>query len=297
MERTVKVPSEDLGFQAPVLTFFPLPRSKPGAFFERVVNGLTCVYFSVPDNPKTGFVSPGVPYTALDRRWLEIVSTLLKRQYPETRVELGAINETLKKYGMSSTGGKRGYIGPAKKAIEKIANLHISVSGKIVDKGRGLEGVQGLNLSVGFTHKVMWGTGRTDLVVPELFDGENFIQFSKDFADLVDTAAPHIQAHYMAIRSTLTLDLYKWLVSKLANMNEDSFLMRWPWIYAQFGPGTILNEEQRKTFRGEVKRAMAEIIRDYYPRAWAKFVDEGLLLKKSPPLISKAGDQVGYSPF
>jgi hypothetical protein len=248
------------------------------------VNGVECIYFS----------RVGVPYTTLDRRWLEIVSTILKRQYPETRVELGAINETLKRYGMSAAGS---YITPARKALEKIANLHISVSGDFVDDARGVQGVQGINLSVSRRHQVLWGAGRADLVVPELFDGENFIEFSRDFADLVDTAAPHIQKHYLSIQSGLTLDLYKWLVGKLAALDEDTFLMRWPWIYAQFGPGTILSEQQRKTFRGEVKKSVAEILREYYPRARLRFVNEGLLVRKSPPLIERAGEQAGYSPF
>lgn len=279
----MNLPETSLGFQTSFLNHFPLPRTNVGQTFTRTVNGIQCTYFDML----------GVPYTAIDRRWIEIVTTLAKRQAPEPRIEFGSISETLARYGMSRTGGKRGNILPARKALERLARLHVSTTQ--VAKVKGMASHRGLDFSVSQKHQVLWARGRTDLVEPELFDQENYMELSPAFMTFINNAAPHVQEHYMSIRSPLTLDLYHWIVTKLYGLRDDE-LIRWPWLYAQFGQdGGKLNENQMKHLRQDIKRGLLEIRSKYYPKARAESTDEGILLRRSPPLIEPDNKKAGYS--
>lgn len=279
----MNLPEKDLGFQTSFLNYFPLPRTKVGQTFTRTVNGIQFTYFDML----------GVPYSAVDRRWIEIVTTLAKLQAPDPRVEFGSISQALARYGMDRSGGKRGYILPARKALEKLARLHISSTQ--VGKIRGITAHRGLDFSFSLKHQILWARGRTDLVEPELFDKENFMELSPTFMKFVETAAPHVQEHYMSIRSPLTMDLYHWLITKLYSLREDE-LIRWPWLYAQFGQGGgILNETQMKDLRRLIKKGLLEIRTKYYPKARIEATDEGILMRRSPPLINPENKKAGFS--
>lgn len=271
---------KSLGFQTSFLTYFPLPRTNVGTSFSREVNGTRCDYFD----------ALGIPYTAVDRRWIEIVTTLARRQAPKARIDFGAVSQTLRRYGMDSQSN---YILPARKALEKLARLHISTTR--VGKGTGLEAHQGLDFSLSRKHQILWARGRTNLVEPELFDQENYMELSQDFMGFVQNAAPHNQEHYMNIRSPLTLDMYHWLVTKLYNLREEEIL-KWPKLYAQFGQnGNKLNEVQMKNLRRGLKTSLLEILTKYYPRARVRTTNEGIVLMKSPPLIEPDNKKAGYS--
>lgn len=270
---------KSLGFQTSFLTHFPLPRTNVGTTFTREVNGIRCTYFD----------ALGIPYTAVDRRWIEIVTTLARRQSPVARVEFGAVSQTLKRYGMARESN---YILPARKALEKLARLHISTTR--VAKGGGLVAHQGLDFSLSRKHQILWAHGRTDLVEPELFDQENYMELSPDFMAFVQNAAPHNQDHYMTIRSPLTLDVYHWLVTKLYDLS-DEMLLEWPKLYSQFGQGGRLNDSQMKNMRRLLKASLLDIVKNYYPRARVKAIDEGIVLMKSPPLIEPDNKKAGYS--
>jgi hypothetical protein len=271
---------KSLGFQTSFLTHFPLPRTNVGTSFSREVNGIRCTYFDVL----------GIPYTAVDRRWIEIVTTLARRQAPIVRIEFGAVSETLKRYGMARASN---YILPARKALEKLARLHISTTR--VAKGGGMVAHQGLDFSFSRKHQIIWARGRTDLVEPELFDQENYMELSQDFMEFVQNAAPHNQDHYMDIQSPLTLDMYHWLVTKLYKLRDEE-LIEWTKLYAQFGQnGKMLNDSQMKNLRRGLKTSLLEILTKYYPRARVRTTNEGIVLMKSPPLIEPDSKKAGYS--
>jgi hypothetical protein len=245
------------------------------------VNGIECVYMD----------PLGIPYTTNDRRWSEIATTLAK-QTGEAWVEFGSVENTLKRYGMDPHGGKTGNILPARKALYKFAALHISTM-KVANIG-GMIAHQCINLTVARKAQILWARGRTDLVVPELFDGQNFMELSPEYMEFVANAVPHVQAHYMAIQSPLTLDIYHWLVTKLYTLKSDE-LIKWAWLYSQFGQGGRLNDSQMKSMRRLIKASVLEIITKYYPKARVKATDEGLVLMKSPPLIEPDSKKAGFS--
>lgn len=272
----------DLGFSVSLFTAFPLPRDNQGQVFTRESNGVTCSYLC----------ALGVPHTAVERRWLEILTTLARYNVDNPLVEFGAITESLRRYGMDSTGGKRGYVQPARKALEKLARLHISSTRTATV--RGLTCHQGMDFSISKRHQILWARGRTDLVEAELFDNENYMEVTPEFMTFVKNAAPHIQKDFMQIRAPLTQDLYQWLVAKLYTLKEP-WTMTWPAFYAQFGQGGRLSENQMKNMRKAIKSAMTDIKLNYYSRAKMEFTDEGLRLMPSPPLIEPDSKKAGFT--
>ena len=102
------------------------------------------------------------------------------------------------------------------------------------------------------------------------------------------------QEAYMTIQSPLTLDLYLWVVGKLYGL-EDDFLMRWAWVYAQFGNGGRLNLSQMKDLRRKVKESLLDIRQNYYPAAHLEATDEGIIMRPSDPLIEPGSKRAGYS--
>ena len=131
------------------------------------------------------------------------------------------------------------------------------------------------------------------MVEPELFDGENFMELSADFVDFVGNAAPHVQEHFMMIRSPLTLDVYQWLTAKLYAIDQE-MLFPWAWAYAQFGQGGKLNPSQMKDLRRKLKAALLDIRQNYYPAARIEATEEGLILRRSPPLVEPDDKRAGY---
>lgn len=277
----MNIPEKALGFQTSLFTHFPLPRTNVGNEFSREVNHTKCSYWD----------PLGIPHTAVDRRWIEIITTLAKKS-GDAWIELGAVSHALARYSKDATGGKTGNIQSARKAVYRFANLHVSTMRTGI-KG-GLEVHQALNFAVAEKAQVIWAKGRTDIVQPELFDNENYIELSKPFMELVKNAAPHDQAHYMQIQSPLELDLYQWLVTKLYTLKEDQ-LIKWASFYAQFGKtGGMLTENQMKDLRKNIKTCLLSIRKNYYPKAEMESTNEGILLKQSPPLIEPDHKRAGF---
>jgi len=277
-ENKMSISNKSLGFQPSFLTHFPLPRTRVGNEFRRTVNGIKCIYMD----------PLGIPYTTNERRWIEITTTLAK-QIGSTWVEFGAVSHAMERYGMDRSSR---YILPARRALYKFANLHISTM-KVANIG-GMEAHQAINLTIAKKAQILWARGRTDLVVPELFDGQNFMELSDEFMGFVATAAPHVQEHYMQIQSPLTLDLYHWLVTKLYTLNNEE-LIKWSWLYSQFGQGGRLNDSQMKSMRRLIKASLFDILNNYYTKARVGVTDEGIILKKSPLLIEPDSKKAGFS--
>ena len=209
------------------------------------------------------------------------------------RIELGSITDTWRRYGMHSTGGKKGgYVLPARKAMEKFARLHVSSTVKTDIKG--LAGHRGMDFSVSLKHQILWARGRIDLVEPDIFDHENYIDLSPAFIEFVKKAVPHVQKDFMSIQSSLTLDLYQWLAGKLYSL-KDEFVMTWPKMYAQFGQGGKLNDTQMKNVRRKIKDSLIEIKTEYYPAANILITEKGLIMKPSEPLVEPGDKKAGYT--
>lgn len=271
----------EAGFQSPLFSFYPLPQTNVGQVFSRTVNNVECTYLC----------KKGVPYSVLDRRWLEILTTMIVKENIKERLELGGVTETLRRFGMAKTNI---YILPARKAIQKIASLHVSSTVNL--EGKGYKAIQGLDFTVAKKHQIFWGTGKANIVKPELFDKENWIDFSNEFIQICNLSAPHNQKDFLEMRSPLEQDLYNWLIGKLPQVKGKE-LIPWIWFYIQFGNGSILSVDEMKDLRKRVKKCLLNIKLKYYMSAQIEYDDKGIILRKSPPLIEPDSKAAGFSVF
>lgn len=278
MQRIAEV---EAGFQSPLFSFYPLPQTNVGQVFTRKMHGVECTYLC----------KKGVPYSVLDRRWLEILTTMIVKEKITGRLELGGVTDTLRRFGMAKTNM---YILPTRKAIQKIATLHVSST--IHLEGKGYKAIQGLDFTVAKKHQLFWGTGKADIAKPELFDKENWIEFSPEFIQICKLSAPHNQKDFLQIRSPLEQDLYNWLIGKLPQV-KGSELIPWVWFYIQFGNGSILSVEEMKDLRKRIKKSLLSIKQNYYTTAKMEYDDAGIILRNSPPLIAPDSKEAGFSVF
>lgn len=285
----MNLPENQIGYQISPFTLFPLPRKDVGTVFSRTVNNITVTYSN----------HLGVLHTALARRWLEILTTKAVKQKANSAnprmVELHSVTQTLKDFGMANNGN---YIGSAVKIIKQIAAQSIIVthrsdpSGKLV-KRLPLE--QGQLCFLAHKYQLYWGSGNTKTTLPDLFDDQNFFEWSTEAWKYIENATPHDQRHAMQISSSTEYDLYMWLVESLYSLKEKDKLIPWVWFYIQFGQAEgILKPEQMKFIRKQVKTYLTRIKTKYYLNAKFRFTDEGVVLEKSPALIQPDNKHAGF---
>lgn len=275
------VPVQDVGFQAEIFTRFPLPRRNVGNEYTRNVQKLSCTYYS----------PLGLIYTPVQRRMLEIITTKAVMENNDGRIEFGGVSQVCKYYGMDNCGK---YIKPMKEAIAKIATMTVYLY-EDLDSEKYI-GMKGRNLTISNEFKTLWSNGRSDLVVPELLDSQNYMLLTDDFIGMAKTAIPHNQADFMQIQSALGQDIYQWLCAKLPNLRTADELIRWSWLYHQYGESNMSPLKMKK-FRALFKETTANIVVNFYQSAGLEFTDEGLILRKSPPVIDRDNKKAGFSLF
>lgn len=279
----MNLPEKQLGYQTSLFTFLPLPRTNVGQSFSRESNGVKVTY----TNPF------GVPYRPMDRRILELMTTKAVKS-KSRRVEFGPVSRELVQRGLAKTGA---YLGPAIKAFQRIGSL--AVYPEAVAEIRGLNFLLVKPFVMADEYAVLWGKGRTDLAQPELIDRLTYLTFSEGAWHFIESAAPHIQDDYMKIQSPFTQDVYPWVISKLwylSKQDKDEELVKWAAIYAQFGQtGGRLKETQMKDIRRSTKASVLDIVTNYYKSARIRITDQGIIFRKSPPLIDPESKKAGFS--
>lgn len=279
----MNLPENRLGYQSSLFTTMPLPRINVGEKFIREVNGVKVTY----TNPF------GIPYRPMDRRILEILTTKAVKT-KSRRVEFGPVYRELASYGMAKTST---YLGPAIKAFQRIGSL--AVYPEAVGEVRGLGFLLVKPFIIADEYAVLWGKGRADLAQPELIDRLTYMTFSEGAWYFVESSAPHVQDDYMKIQSPFTQDVYPWVVSKLWSLSQqdkDEELVKWTSIYSQFGQtGGRLKETQMKDIRRLTKTSVYDIVKNYYKNARIRITDEGIVFRKSPPLIDPESKKAGFS--
>lgn len=279
----MEIEKKDLGFTSVIFTHFPLPRTNVGKTWERQSNGIRCIY-TCPY---------GIPHTALNRRWIEILTTQARRS-GNTYVDMGSVMTCLQTYGMDS--GQ--YIKPAVNSLQSFGglSLHTERNLEIEIRGKVFQQYQNLNMTVADKVQITWGKGKLQKHKDDL-DGLTFFQFSELFmANFVANAIPHIQADYLKIRSPLEQDLYVWLNAKLFSLKDKDELIKWPALFSQFSDFPILRGDDLTNNKRKIREALLKIQAEYYPKAKFDFLYEGVKLGRSPKLIDPEDKRVGFTP-
>jgi hypothetical protein len=278
------LPENQIGYQTALFTHFPLPRENVGETFTREYNGQSVTY-------RCRF---GVPHKPADFRMLEIISTLSVKKMDESGrwdgcIDLGRITHILKDYGFAKTAM---YSRPMAQAVTRLAMLGVEPIQTGIIKGINFARMKPFYLAKEAV--VGWAAGRLSKLdqQPEL-DGFTHFTASDGFREILQTALPHDQRHVMAIKSQLECVLYYHLAAKAPNLCDKEQFLPWNFYYAQFGKPNM-NDSEMKDFRRKVKTYIASIVTKYYTKLKIEIRDQGILIKKSPPLIERSNRHAGF---
>lgn len=275
--------SVEIGFTPVPTIMWPLPYRKASRF-TREAYGLTCTYSS-PDV---------VPYTRIDRLWLEVITTALVRaknsnQTDPRSIEFGRVSEELEKIGQS---GANHYIQAARNSIQRVYRLSVDLSKE--EHSDTYHRFRGLGFRIGETLDLTWASGRSENDKQLALPGANRLLLSEAFECFIlaeRQATPHIREHYHALNGPKQQDIYQWLILSLHKLAKPRIIKR-EWLIQQFW-GEVTPAAARKHW-STFKRELAAIIGAYYPAAKVQVVDEGLKLKPSDPLIEPDSRKAGF---
>lgn len=191
------------------------------------------------------------------------------------RVEIGdSMRQFLLTLGMGDGGGPRGGYTTVRRQIESLAACRLSIGmhseGKVVTVD-----AKPIKRFEAWLHP--------EDNQPTLWPG--FMELSPEFYDtLTHHAVPLDYRALSALKhSALALDIYTWLAHRLCRITSNrGVMLSWQNLRDQFGQEYSNPKDFKREFR-EVLRQVLVV----YPDARLEEIDGGLMLKQSPPPISK----------
>lgn len=205
------------------------------------------------------------------------------------RVELGdSMRQFLQMLGMQTNGGERGGYTMFRKQMEALAACRLTIGMK--SEGRVVT-VDAKPIKRFEAWLQQDGSQQT------LWPG--VLELSTDF---YETLAQHaVPLDYRALsalkHSALALDVYTWLAHRLCRIKlAAGTMLSWENLREQFGQEYASSKDFKREFRGVLRQVWL-----VYPDARIEEVPGGIVLRESPPPISKtnisfAGVRLGSQP-
>lgn len=200
-------------------------------------------------------------------------------------IEVGdSMRDFLVRLGIGVTGGANGGYTMFKKQMEALAACRLTLGMSAADRDVTINTQPIRRFEAWLTND---GAQRT------LWPG--VLELSEDFfSTLVDHAVPLDHRALAAVKhSTLSLDIYTWLAHRLCRVRSAAGTkVSWANLRDQFGQ-EYTGPNAARNFKTEFKQAIKPVLA-VYQQAKVDQVPGGLLLKPSPPPVSKT--QVLVSP-
>jgi hypothetical protein len=261
-----------IDFQHAVLCQVGMPRRKqPERTFQRV-SGTASILLQAGSlwNGKAWIEQP-LPYGVKPRLAMIHVSSEAVRTQSHVVDIGGSTHDFLKRLGMDTSG--RGY-ALFKSQMNALAACQLTLGYSLGEKAVTVD-------SKPFKRFEAW-LNPTDQQAT-LWPGE--LELTEDFYDTLTAHA--VPLDYRAIgalkHSALTLDVYSWLSHRLHRISpKTGTRVSWSNMHGQFGQ----EYQNPKDFKRKFKEALRQVV-TAYPDAKIESVDGGLILKNSPPPISK----------
>lgn len=279
-----------LGFQPSLLTIAPLPRTKVGPYFKRMVPQGQVSYSSV--------IGEELPHTTIDRRIAALLVTLSKKRNSR-RVSVESVEDFLQEYmGQDASGGKTGNIGSVSKAIRRLATLAFYVEQGVSHDGLRAMAGQGATMASGY--QITWAGGRFQkaIVQPGLLDSLTYFEWSTEAHRwLVETAVPFDLRVGMSIRGELANDLYHMINRRNYAMHQqgaDDHFIPWTGLYAQYSQtGGFLSDKQMERLRLNIKSALKTLNGIQYGIT-KRGTHEGIVFKRTPLIVDPEAKTTGF---
>lgn len=258
-----------LGYMARALVQATMPHSKTeGNEFTRTNGHCT---FSILAPSKIG-----LPYGSLPRllmSWITTEAVLTKSHVILLGHTLGGFMAEL---GLSSTGGKRGYIGHLKRQMTSLFSSTISC---IYEEGNrtSIKNVQTIEES-----ELWWEPKKPDQATL----WESTLTLNKSFFDeIINNPVPIDMRALKALkRSPMALDIYCWLTYRMSYLDKPTNPIPWQVLQFQFGASYASTPQGVRDFKRAFLRELKKVAVIYY-QAKIEASSIGLILKPSQPHI------------
>ena len=259
-----------LGFVGRVMAQATLPhRATPGATFTRRNGFFSLAVMAHPD--------VGLPYGSIPRLLLSWLTTEAVRTRSLV-LELGpTLSAFMADLDLVPTGGKKGDITRLRNQTERLFSSSISCRYKDETTTQG----GGFNIADEYH---LWWNPKTPDQLP-LWKSTVTLG-SKFFREIIDRPVPiDLRALKVLKQSPMALDIYCWLTHRLSYLRKDT-VIPWPLLQLQFGAGYANDAHGLRNFKLKFLKQLLKV-RTLYPQAKVVEVEQGLLLKPSPPHVAR----------
>ena len=255
-----------VGFMARALVQATLPHKKvEGSHFQRKNGNYTLTMLAPPD--------PGLPYGSIPRLLLAYVTKEATRTNSRV-IDLGeSMAAFMRQLGLLRTGGLRGDITRLKDQTRRLFASTVSLTyerpGRVTDIGFRLA-----------DRIDMWWHAHD----PEQGDlWHSAITLTEPFfREVVEGPVPvDMRALMVLKRSPMALDIYVWLTYRYS-YSKQATTIPWGTLATQFGADYGRKRDFKAAFKDELHKVLT-----VYPEARVEETDVGLILKPSPPHVSK----------
>lgn len=225
----------------------------------------------------TALGSDGLPYGSIPRLLLSWMTT--EAVYTRSPVlELGpTLSAFMGELGLARQGGKRGDITRFRAQATRLFSSAVfcRYSDKTHDQGGGFNIVKGFDL--------WWTPKKAD----QLPLWKSTVTLGTDFFnEIIERPVPiDMQALKALKRSPMALDVYFWLTYRMSYLQKDT-VIPWPLLQMQFGADYAQDAHGLRNFKVNFLKGLKNVLSNY-EQAKVFPVDNGLLLKPSPPHVAK----------
>ncbi|MGA2222888.1 MAG: replication protein RepA [Syntrophobacteraceae bacterium] len=273
---TLAIEAEDakkagaLGYMARALVQATLPHkaAKENEFTRD--NGLFSLTILAPSKV-------GLPFGSIPRLLLSWMTT--EAVYTRSPVlELGpTLSAFMGELGLARQGGKRGDITRLKKQTESLFCSTISCQYKdeTTTKGGGF--------TIAKDYLLWWNPKSPD----QMPLWQSTVTLSTDFfKEIISRPVPvDMRALKLLKRSPMALDIYFWLTYRMSYLSKDT-VIPWPLLQMQFGADYATEGQGPRDFKRNFLKQLKKV-HEVYKAAKVFEVENGLLLKPSPPHVAK----------
>lgn len=257
-----------IGYMGRAVVQATLPhKAAPGAIFTRH-NGTYKLIVMSPN---------GLPYGSIPRLLLSWMTT--EAVYTHSPVlELGpTLSAFMSELGLGRTGGKTGTITRLRNQTVRLFSSSISCqyTDKTHDHGSGFNIAKEYNL---------WWNPKSPDQMPLW---KSTVTLSTDFFnEIVNRPVPVDMVALKTLkRSPMELDIYCWLTYRMSYLKRDT-VIPWPLLQLQFGADYAQDAQGVRNFKKKFLLRLKKV-HSVYDAAKVYDVENGLLLKPSPPHVAK----------
>ncbi len=273
---TLAIEAEDakkagaLGYMARALVQATLPHKATTENEFTRANGLFSLTILAPSKV-------GLPYGSIPRLLLSWMTT--EAVYTRSPIlELGpTLSAFMAQLGLARQGGKRGDITRLKKQTESLFCSTISCQYKDETTTKG----GGFNIAKDY---LLWWNPKSPDQMPLW---KSTVTLGTDFFnEIINRPVPvDMRALKLLKRSPMSLDIYYWLTYRMSYLQKDTAIP-WPLLQMQFGADYAQDEQGLRNFKKKFLERLKKV-HEIYPAAKVFEVEQGLLLKPSPPHVPK----------